>query len=263
MRVILQIELAQDNQEVTFDKDVILLTKKWMTSSQLSQHPLLVLPASRLPRLVTTCPEAVLCCNELSATALSKYRKTADVVEKAPWHMADAARYLREWCFHNEGKVPCKPEELTIYGHRFWQKNEAWHDFAPGTPKRIAVNLRTGPKPTAVSAVPAAVAGVETEGSMLADLVPSASPKRPAAAAVKSGSHPKRLKRPAASAEFANSESAGRDASGDIEPPVPVMRRPAAAKAIAPKAKPQYGCTKCRFKNGCAQCHRFRPGFGK
>ena len=68
-------------------RDVILLMKQYMSSSHLSQPPLLLLPAARSSLLEGAAPTGVLPRNKIEPKTMKKYRKTAEVVGSAPWNM--------------------------------------------------------------------------------------------------------------------------------------------------------------------------------
>ncbi len=87
------IELAPDAKN---DNDAVVLFKEWESSQSLTQRPLVVLPAAMVARLEGKMP-GVLPRESLGARVTREFRKTADAIEKEPWKLFDAAKWLREW----------------------------------------------------------------------------------------------------------------------------------------------------------------------
>ena len=257
------------------ENDVILLAKKWITSSCLPQHPLLLLPQERCSLLVTSVPDAILRPNALSKRALRQYQKTANVISEQPWNMKDAAKYLREWCFRNERNMSFRPAELCFYTSECLKSDRlhaskhltgagkhevgeglAWTDFAPGTPKRVVVQS-VAPKFVPVPPPRIVNEDAESEDLALADLPPVPIVKRPAAAVKSVPRRPH--KRPAAAMDEPPAGCDAEASEAEAEPN-PVRARPSASQAML--GRPPYGCSKCRFKRGCNTCKRFAPGCG-
>ena len=109
-------DLVIENQHVDWEgmephpRDVILLLKESISSSRLSQRPLLVLPAVLTDQLSVKDLE-VSAPVDLGTRALKEFRKTADAVEKPPWNLVLASNWLRRLCDNNE-----KP---TLHMHSF------------------------------------------------------------------------------------------------------------------------------------------------
>ena len=87
------------------DSDVILLAKQHISSSELSQPPLLMFPHCLLERLagqeLKPLPR-----NELPARTIAEFRKTAVAVEAKPWSLHRAATYLRNLCDGGQQSSP-------------------------------------------------------------------------------------------------------------------------------------------------------------
>ena len=91
--------------------------------------------------------------NELSKRELTEFRKTARLLEADPWHLHDAAHYLRALCTSSETDSWPSPPELNL-NEIFAQPDlmalplpPGWTDFAPQPPRQVTTTLvRAMPK---------------------------------------------------------------------------------------------------------------------
>ena len=88
--------------------DVILMCKESISSSTLSQRPLLVLPyvvANKISADALQPAQRI----PFSEGVLREYRKTAAAITKAPWNLLTASAWLNDLCDKNEAGAPCTP----------------------------------------------------------------------------------------------------------------------------------------------------------
>lgn len=258
-------------------RDAILLCKHEMHSRELCQMPQLLLPAARLAQLKSSQPLTPLQTNEMSLEEIREFRKTARKIEEEPWNLQDGGNYLRGLCDRAENGPAPRPAPLTFYQRRTEMATPTqachWKDFAPEAPKRVeVVRRRLAERPKAeVPEEPH-----EPKSSDADDL----DNKRKREQLLREASVHGRDKRPRLSPlNFKPTEDAKLEPK--VEPkaqPKAVAKTKALPKAEA-KAKPQpkaaasqsgkraadpeYGCSKCYWKNGCKQCQNYRPGYPK
>ena len=289
-------ELETDGPE-GHPSDVFLLCKHYMHSTCLTQKPTLLLPANRLEK-IGPAPTQHLPRNTLSERQLGEFKKTARLISEAPWSLTQASNYLMELCDNNQAQRHQGPPELKFFVEsqdtlRLRESErlaagppEELLTFAPGTPKKVVVNLHPVPKPKAKPKANASgkgrgrgrgrgradqpvAAGQPVDvaaGEPVADDQPVAA-GQPVDVAPPLALPPPADELPAQDLE--NAETG--DAAADPELPR-VMKRPAAkAPAVGPGAAPaakrcnysqktidqqkKLGCSKCKnAPKGCARC---------
>lgn len=74
--------------------DVVFLPKQYCSSNLLAQKPVLMMPESFLPRLLSTAI-VILDKNTLSGRTVAEFRKTALEVIKPPWRLERAHDYIQ------------------------------------------------------------------------------------------------------------------------------------------------------------------------
>lgn len=122
-----------------------------MSSTQLSQMPLLILPVQNLKKLQSPKPTAAIPTKSFNEKTLNEFRKTAATVEKSPFDLVEGSNYLRSLCDRSEKGEHPPPMPLSLYELRLddFQCHEeleragavdGFHNFAPGTPKRMEVH---------------------------------------------------------------------------------------------------------------------------
>jgi hypothetical protein len=246
------------------DCDVILLIKQWMNSRCLSQPPLVVLYESRLRHLLLSGPSLVLKHNKLSDTALQKYEKTAAAVEKAPWKLTLASKYLRDWCFQNKNALALAPLQMNLYTNSYMKDiimedrakqlegpqhiasdqmaladDLSFQDFAPGTPKRVTVNHASAPKPANANGPNFVMfAGLDEEDQMISDLV------LPAASGIRGRKRKDNQGEPSGPVQgqdalMASPQDAPENAASDLELPEPDTGLDQQPKESAPRKAPK------------------------
>ena len=87
------------------DHDVILLLKESLSSTQLAQKPLLVLPHEVAATLDPDNLKPVVR-SQLGPVTIREFRKTANVVASEPWYKFRAERWLTELCDANDSNKP-------------------------------------------------------------------------------------------------------------------------------------------------------------
>jgi len=129
--------------------DVVLLTKQFMHSRRLSQVPQAILPYTLLGSLPASGPNQCLAHDTLGPTVCREYLKTADKVERAPWHLENAAKYLRDLV--QRSSEPPDPTHLpSIDFVKHHVRNyvpmpvtsvyERCQEYAPKSPKMVRVD---------------------------------------------------------------------------------------------------------------------------
>ena len=91
-------------------EDAILLLKRRMHSTKLSQDPLILLPKAVAAKLnpADLKPAET---NELGEATCKEFRKTAQAMGKQPWNLLKAEEYLQKLCTRNESMMlPEMPE---------------------------------------------------------------------------------------------------------------------------------------------------------
>ena len=132
--------------EGTHPSDCILLLKQWVSSTELAQPPLLVVPHARLKNLS---PDGLtpLARNALPENALKEYRKTATKIADEPWRLNEGSHYLQDWADRNtagklDSPAPC---DFVRQGRSSTEKAASvalpagWENFAPGLPRVVEV----------------------------------------------------------------------------------------------------------------------------
>ena len=137
---------ATADREVSPD-DVLLVCKHWMSSRCLSDAPSLLCPAERLEDMMflPDLPTEVLPLNKWSDKEVREYKKTARTVGEAPWLLAAAQNYLLMLIEKHVNDSMCKPPtflDTNLAGRGGAPVfSDQWKSFAPGTPKRVVVNV--------------------------------------------------------------------------------------------------------------------------
>lgn len=285
--------MAPQDGELGNDSDVFLLCKHFMHSSCLTQKPTLLLPASRLGN-VGLQPTQTISRNKLSDRQLAEFRKTARQIAEPPWSLLRASDYLNRLCDDNASEKVHDPPPLVFFNSSGEEIDgfQALRDradppedllnFAPGTPRKVVVNLqprgrggggdaargrpargrgrgrgrgRRDEGDNANGEAPAEAAMEPPPGALEAEAPPVPPAPRPA---------PKRgLKRPAAAPPRG---PAAKAAAAAPEPGQPSGEAPAAPGEGEAGAAPRYrqstidkqsklGCNKCKYAvSGCTRC---------
>ncbi|CAJ1443835.1 unnamed protein product [Effrenium voratum] len=205
------------------DQDAILLTKHWMSSSHLSQNPILLVPKAQVKAVQPADgPPHTLPNNEMTDSQRQQFERTAKFVEKPPWHMTDASDYLRGLCHRSEHRMVPAPEPLVLYQKRptlpapdalTGELSEEWKDFAPDSPRLQAVQVHP-----------------------VAPKVPKANQKRPNNAQQEDSDPEVEQLLAVQQAELPPRAKARGRPKGQPKAP-PAMKRPAGNEAPVPKAK--------------------------
>ena len=142
--------------------DIVLLTKMYLGSTELSQAPTLCVPHDYLQQLHQDGPQEVVARTPLSSTLIEKFTITANVVSASPYCMTKAAEYLQNLadtsgkCFEPPaiGWIRC-PDRIE---EPLTSVNAMSLDFMVSGPAlvRVQPTTRTSSKRPAV---PSAVAG--------------------------------------------------------------------------------------------------------
>lgn len=122
-----------------------------MSSTQLSQMPLLILPVQNLKKLQSPKPTTSILTKSFNDKTLNEFRKTAATIEKSPFDLVEGSNYLRSLCDRSEKGEHPAPMPLSVYNLRFddFQCHEelekagvvdGFQNFAPGIPKRMEVH---------------------------------------------------------------------------------------------------------------------------
>ena len=131
--------------------DAVCLVKQFMSSTQLSQMPLLILPLQNLKKLQSPKPYTAIPTKTFNDKTLNEFRKTAAAIEKSPFDLVEGSNYLRSLCDRSEKGEHPAPMPLSLYELRLddFQCHEelgkagvtdGFQNFAPGTPKRMEVH---------------------------------------------------------------------------------------------------------------------------
>jgi len=123
--------------------DAVLLLKLYMSSTEFSQRPLLIFPVGLLEKLegheLRPADHTA-----LSETEVTKFRRTADVIEKDPWLLKKGAEYLRTLCSNSEKDSWGSPpplEDLTAADSALkLPSNLDWANYAPEQPRTVFVS---------------------------------------------------------------------------------------------------------------------------
>ncbi|CAK9037692.1 Uncharacterized protein SCF082_LOCUS22283 [Durusdinium trenchii] len=153
-------EIAQDVCEGTASeqsRDAILLVKHQMSSKELSQLPVLLLPAARVSLLSHPAPNELMDRNPISVQTAKKYQRTAEAVAAPPWNLTRARDYLMDLCRRNRAGLQVggwleplhflesAPTRLATQESSIAlgevPGDKEWHDFAPLGPKFVKVRL--------------------------------------------------------------------------------------------------------------------------
>ena len=140
------------SSEQAHPNDCVLLLKQWMSSQELAQPPVLLLPHSRLANLT---PDTLVPLerNALASNALKEYRKTAKKIAEKPWNLKEGADYLQDWTSRNEDKIADQPAPCNFVRHGRHPSEatssmtlpSGWENYAPRAPRVVEIK-------TAVSA---------------------------------------------------------------------------------------------------------------
>jgi hypothetical protein len=78
------------------NNDCVCLFKQFLSSTELTQRPIVTLPFDRLQKLMyqNLCP---LPRNVLTRKAITEFRKTAKVISNPPWGLTRGAEFLEKW----------------------------------------------------------------------------------------------------------------------------------------------------------------------
>ena len=266
--------------------DCILLLKESMSSMQLAQRPLLILPhvvAMKVaPGTLEPVPRAC-----LGDTTIKEFRKCAKVVGSEPWHFYRAQNWLLELCDDSEQNKPVEPIVLPVLNYRLKdtaplpstfgttsvvvprtvalgsippaerKKRMGWSTLT----KKLARNLMTkGAKakedrknvkenkgqPLGVRKKPAAADPATAAETAAGVAAQEGPPAHEAPGVPEAAGVPKAAGVPEAAAVAAAAPKAG----------AAVRKKPAMRKRpAAPSVPSEYGCTKCRYSRiGCVQC---------
>lgn len=133
-----------------------MLVKEYMSHTCLSQHPMKILSQNKLKDLPLSGPQDLTSRNVLNEKLVKEYRKTANMVEQAPWFLHRAADYLRTWTANNENDVQ-EPGPYFVFEARsdsaqqdqpaLTAEHKLLQEFAPDPPKIVTVEQ--GPPPRA------------------------------------------------------------------------------------------------------------------
>ena len=248
--------------------DVCLSVKQFISSSEVSQNPEVVMPHHVHLTLSreSLSPSSL---NPFTANTLVEFRKTAELVSKQPWNLLVAQAYLLGMCDRNEARAVPEPPQLSwifstttprmeLAAGRTLDEAEP-HNHPQPRPVQVKAKARPGPKGRAVLKRPAAAvdsagaparpppASPASSRGLAAEARPeplaaslSGAKKRPAA----SGTHGGCMKRPAAAALGG--------------PPVQHEKEAAVAAITSLPDFECFGCSKCRKKStpkiGCQEC---------
>lgn len=273
--------------------DAVLLVKHWISSTTLSQKPMVVLPAAKAAELRwETLPELPASRNELLPRAIHEYRKTAADIAAPPWELTAAAEYLADWVSRNERKEWGAPPQLHVVPggpregpERGPPQPSAWRDFAPDAPRLVAVakpppkrRAKAGPAApaAAVPVVPAPAAAAVVAAALPAAVVPEDDDDAPlvraAAPVVMAAAAARAVPRLAAAVAAgvagpvaaALAQPLGPGAGPGLLPPGPQTVDELVQELDKPVAERHpslqgivLGCSKCRkASKGCAKCRR-------
>ena len=92
-------EPTSEFSDPTSPNDVLMLVRKYMHSPELSQAPLVVMPAARLALLRSQPPPRVLPREVYSTEQAKSLEKTAKMLEEFPYCLTRAAAYLRRLAY--------------------------------------------------------------------------------------------------------------------------------------------------------------------
>ena len=282
-------------------EDAILLLKRRMHSTKLSQDPLLLLPKAVAAKLnpADLKPAET---NELGEATCKEFRKTAQAMGKQPWNLLKAEEYLQKLCTRNEARMlPEMPEPPHVIFNYTMAKIGGGAQlpgiFADGVqevlPREVAAQKPTGAeltnrakqilgqkRPAAAAATPGAVrrpAGAMGPGVMRrpAGAMGPGVMRRPAAAA--GGGEPAVAAggEPAARECFEPAVAAGGEpavaAGGELEDEKECLE-PAVAEGAGGESEAEEDCDiaepapkkAARDKEkGCAKCKWIRKGCGR
>ncbi len=158
--------------------DVILVTKHFICSKEISQMPLRFLPACLARVLPGVGPTAKKERNWMTEDLLQRYEKTANHICRPPWHMDKATDYLLQWCEKNRQRIIPNPPVLggfVLGGDRLAGPAKAaieWVDFAPDRP----LQLRVLPQKAKAKAKPKLKAKARATGEVRAEDVAAVVP---------------------------------------------------------------------------------------
>ena len=245
---------------VQSEDDVFLLVKQFMWSQCLSQHPILVLPASKLLELPDG-PTVSLPRNQLSKRTISEYRKTADVVSQKPWNLNRAALYLKQLCDNNESEEWLPPPVLEFIVrsrhaiNMFAPRLSIVPDpelmaFAPGTPREVKVSFGLVPSratPKFKAAAGKAKAAAKPQAAASTPVVPVPKVKAKSKAAPKPKVEAKAKVKTAAKSKVAPKPMVSKRAQ--------VQRGADEKRQRLTTPQTKLGCSKCRYASqGCGRC---------
>ena len=106
------------------DNDVVLILKESLSSTRMSQKPLLVLPVSVASSVDPKDLKPALR-NDLGERTRKEYRKTATSVALEPWLLLKAQRYLNDLCDRNESMATLPHVEMPMLTYRMQSVSNA------------------------------------------------------------------------------------------------------------------------------------------
>ena len=129
--------------------DCVFLAKHFVSSKELAQLPMLVLPVSRMSRLHMS-RLVPLARNSFSQDVVREYGRTAERIALTPWKFTKASEYLMGWVRRNTPKQPDRPEHLNFVldGRNLnaLKQDEdvdllppGWQQFAPTPPRPVEI----------------------------------------------------------------------------------------------------------------------------
>ncbi len=143
--------------------DAVVVVKRFMHDTKISQQPVLLLPAIFAERLGEGGPRERVQRNPFSERSAREYRKTATAVEQDPWFLRKAAVYLRDLVDQNSADPACSQPPLKKLSFVFQTGRAAdeehpamkWKLFAPEEPTGNIVTVESAGPKTQKKAAPA------------------------------------------------------------------------------------------------------------
>ena len=120
-----------------------MLVKQFMSDQHLVQS-LVCMPHDQAAKVPLSGPSVKAPRNTMAPKLILEYKKTAAAVEKAPWSMHNAARYLRDWCGRSELQLEAgEPPSFIFEPMKDAVSGAAQHKellaFAPSPPKPVVI----------------------------------------------------------------------------------------------------------------------------
>ena len=134
-------------EEERDDHDAVCLVKQYLHSTQLSQQPLLILPAKNLKNLQSRQPIQAIPTKSFPSETLKEFRKTAAFVEQEPFKLMEGSNYLRSLCDRSEKDEHAHAMPLSLYGLRedLFQGSDAALAAVSASKMKLATS-RTSPQ---------------------------------------------------------------------------------------------------------------------